>query len=79
MSPILVTLTPYSDSNFEGSNISFKENKPDGVDPNSNGFYCCVPKKAGKLYGFRQTAQAEFSVNVETLAAMFFFRLKSVK
>ena len=32
VSPILVTLTSHSDSNFEPSNISFKENKWDGVD-----------------------------------------------
>ena len=34
MSPILVTLTLHRDSNFERSNVSFKENKPDDVDPN---------------------------------------------
>ena len=33
MSPILVTLTSSSDSNFERSNISLEENKRDGVDP----------------------------------------------
>ena len=32
VSPILVTLTSRSDSNFERSNISLKENKRDGVD-----------------------------------------------
>ena len=32
VSPILVTLTSRSDSNFERSNINFKENKRDGVD-----------------------------------------------
>ena len=37
VSPILVTLTSHSDSNFERSNISLKENKRDGVDLNSNG------------------------------------------
>ena len=36
MSPILVTLTSRSDSEFERSNVSLKENKPDGVNPNSN-------------------------------------------
>ena len=30
VSPILVTLTSHSDSDFESSNISLKENKPDG-------------------------------------------------
>ena len=37
-----------SDYNFERSNISFKENKPDGVDSNSNGFYYCVRRKEGR-------------------------------
>ena len=32
----LVTLTSRSDSDFESSNVSLKENKPDGVNPNSN-------------------------------------------
>ena len=35
MSPILVMLMLHSDSNFERSNISFKEDELDGVDPNS--------------------------------------------
>ena len=48
MSPILVTLTSHSDSNFERSNFSFKENKPDGVDPNCNGSYYYVRKKEGR-------------------------------
>ena len=52
VSPILVTLTSHSDSNFEPSNISLKENKPDGVDPNPNGFYFCVQKKEGRSLRF---------------------------
>ena len=36
VSPILVTLTSYSDSDFESLNVSLKENKLDGVNPNSN-------------------------------------------
>ena len=36
VSPILVTLSSRSDSDFERSNVSLKENKPDGVNPNSN-------------------------------------------
>ena len=36
VSPILVTLTSRSDSDFERSNFSLKENKPDRVNPNSN-------------------------------------------
>ena len=52
VSPILVTLTSRGDSNFERSNISLKENKPDGVDSNSNGFGYCVRKNEGKILWF---------------------------
>ena len=55
MSPILVALTSRSDSDFERSNISLKENKRYGVDSNSDGFDYCVRKNEGKFYGFRQT------------------------
>ena len=34
VSPTLVTLTSRSDSDFERSNVSLKENKPDGANPN---------------------------------------------
>ena len=47
--PILVTLTLRSDSDFEQSNNSLKENKRDGFDSNSNGFDCCVRKNEGKI------------------------------
>ena len=36
MSPILVTLTSRGDSDLERSNVSLKQNKPDGVNPNSD-------------------------------------------
>ena len=49
VSPILVTLTSRSDSNFERSNISIKEHKRDGVDLNSNGLDYCVRKKERKI------------------------------
>ena len=52
VSPILVTLTSGSDSNFERSNIFFKENKWDGVDKNSNGLDYCVRKNEGKTLWF---------------------------
>ena len=52
MSSILVTLTSRSSSNFERSNISLEENKPDGVDPNSNGLDCRVQKNEGKNLRF---------------------------
>ena len=54
MSQILVTLTSRSDSDFERSKISLKENKLDGVDLNSNGLGYCVRMKE-KFYGFQQT------------------------
>ena len=52
VSPILVTLTSRSDSNFERSNIGLKENKRDGVDSNSDGFDYCVRKNEGKILWF---------------------------
>ena len=57
MSPILVTLTSRSDSDFERSNHSLKENKPDGVDPNSNDldYYVRRTGMMEKFYRFRQT------------------------
>ena len=65
MPPILVTLTSRSDSNFERSNISLKENKRDGIDSNSNGFDNCVRKNEGKILWFsadRDTARNIFSL-----------------
>ena len=52
MSPILVTLTSRSDSDFEISNVSLKENKPDGVNPNSNDIDYYVRKNEGKIRWF---------------------------
>ena len=52
MSPILVTLLSRGNSNFERSNISFKQNKRDGVDPNSNGLNYYVRKNEGKILWF---------------------------
>ena len=52
MSPILVTLTSRSDSNFEQSNISLKENKWDGDDLHSNGLDYCVRKNEGQIRWF---------------------------
>ena len=51
-SPILVTLTSRSDSDFESSNVSLKENKPDGVNPNSNDIDYYVQKNEGKILWF---------------------------
>ena len=52
VSPILVTLASRSDSNFERSNISLKENKQDDVNSNSNGFDHSVRKNEGKILWF---------------------------
>ena len=52
VSTILVTLTSRSDSNFERSNISLKETKPDGVDSSSNGLNYCVRNNEGKIRWF---------------------------
>ena len=52
MSPILVTLMSSSDSNLERSNISLKDNIPDGIDPNSDGHDYCVRKSEGKILWF---------------------------
>ena len=45
VSPILITLTSFSDSDFESSNVSLKENKPDIVNPNYNDIDHCVEGK----------------------------------
>ena len=52
MSPILVTLTSNSDSDFERSNVSLKENKPDSVNPNCNDIDYEVRKNEGKIPWF---------------------------
>ena len=61
MSPILVTLTSRSDSNFEGSNISLRsrENKRNGVESNSNSFDYCVRKNEGKILWFSADCKRE--------------------
>ena len=55
MSPILVMLKSHSHSDFERSNISFKENKPDVVDLNFNGLTTAFERTRKKFYGFRQS------------------------
>ena len=49
VSLILVTLTSRNDSDFESSNVSLQENKPDGVNPNSNDIEHYVRKNEGKI------------------------------
>ena len=45
----MVTLTSRNDSYFESSNVSLKENKPDGVNPNSDDIDYYVRKNEGKI------------------------------
>ena len=52
VSSILVTLTSHSDSDFKRSNVSLKENKPDGVNPNSNDIDYYVRKNEGNVLWF---------------------------
>ena len=52
VSPILITLTSRSDSDFERSNVSFKENKLDGFNPNSNDIDYYVRKNEEKILWF---------------------------
>ena len=50
VSLILVTLSSRSDSDFERSNVSLKDNKLDGVDPNSNDLRLLRSKEPRKNY-----------------------------
>ena len=54
----VVTLTLRSDSDFERSNASLKENKPDCVNPNSNDIDHCVRKNEGIILWF----SADYSI-----------------
>ena len=49
------TFTSHSSSNFERFNISFKENKPDGVDLNSKSLTTMFERTKQRFYGFWQT------------------------
>ena len=71
MSPILVTLTSRSGSDFEGSIISFKENKPDGVNPNSNGLTTAFERTKEKFYGFQQTFFSITDKRIHLFYAMY--------
>ena len=61
VSPILVTVTSRSDSDFERSNVSLKDNKPDGVNPNSNDIDYYLRKNEGKFDGFRQSVHCRLA------------------
>ena len=60
MSLILVTLTARSDSDFERSNVNLKENKHDGVNPNSNDIDYYVRKNEGKILWFSADCFMDF-------------------
>ena len=59
VSPILVKLTSRSDSDFEHSNVSLKENEPDGVNPNFKDIDYYVRKNEGNIRWF--SADCEYS------------------
>ena len=48
-------LTSRNDSDFESSNVSLKENRPDGVNPNSTIATTTFERMKEKFDGFRQT------------------------
>ena len=55
MSSTLVTLMSRSDSYFERSNLSFYENRLDGVELDSNVLMAGFKRIDRKFYDFRQT------------------------
>ena len=65
MSPILVTLTSRSDSDFERSNVSLKEDEPNGVNPNSNDIDYYARKNEGKITVFGRLYFASLSKGVK--------------
>ena len=58
VSPILVMLTSHSDSDFECSNVSLKEKKPDGVYPTAT-----FERMKEKFHGFQQTDHVKHNFN----------------
>ena len=54
-----------NDSDCQSSNVSLKENKPDGVNPNSNDIDYYVRKNEGKFDDFRQTVLGIWRANFE--------------
>ena len=75
VSPVLVTLSSRSDSNFERSNISLKENKRDDDDLNFNILDYCVRKNEGQFCGFRQTAHEHMQQSGLTVLIYVVFTL----
>ena len=63
MSSILGMLGSCHDSDFESSNVSLKENKADGVDPNSKDLNYCIRKNEEKnSMVFGRLSQVNFSL-----------------
>ena len=52
VSPILVTLMSCNDFDFESLNVNLKENKPNGVNPNSDDIDYYILKNEGKFLWF---------------------------
>ena len=75
VSSILVTCTSCRGSDLERCNISFKENKPDGVDLNGNSLDFCGRKNEGKILWF---SAERVSFNAFYLLFHFFERIKSI-
>ena len=62
VSPIMVTVRSRSDSDSERSNVSLKENIPDGVNPNSNDIDYYVRKNKGKIQRFSADCDIEMQL-----------------
>ena len=75
VSPILVTLTSRSDSDFERSNVSLKEDKPDGDNPNSYDIEYYVRKNEGKIRGFSADCKVDTITNFHRLLEDWLYRL----
>ena len=80
VSPILVTLTSRSDSDFESSNLSLKENKPDGVIRTLTISTITFERTKAKFYGFRQT-DCFYGVfqNMHTILQLDFLGVNTLK
>ena len=79
MSPILVRLTSHNDSDFESSNVSLKENKPAGVNPNSNDIDYYVRENEGKILWFLADCTVKFRILRHFLLVICYISLNMEK
>ena len=79
VSPILVMLTSRNDSDFESSNVSLKENKPDGNNLNSNDIDITFERMKEKFNGFRQTGFRFSKIYSKKQRALVWEPLESTK